>query len=96
MALHRLAFVIDIAAFQAGKWRQETCRHMIYDFRRRPFREEGIEIFTDGNDVYTYVLKTVFPGSKSILNSPSGPGTSMGSSYASRGAISMENPPKMT
>ena len=36
---------------------------MIYDFRRRarPFREERIEVFTDGNDDYTYVLKSFFP-----------------------------------
>ncbi|MCL6090774.1 MAG: hypothetical protein M1393_07025 [Candidatus Thermoplasmatota archaeon] len=36
---------------------------MIYDFRRRvrPFREERIGVFTDGNDDYTYVLKSFFP-----------------------------------
>ena len=36
---------------------------MIYDFRRRvrPFREERIEVSTDGNDDYTYVLKSFFP-----------------------------------
>ena len=37
---------------------------MIYDFRRRvrPLRDhEKIEIFTDGNDDYTYALKSFFP-----------------------------------
>ena len=49
--------------FSIGKWTQNTCRLMIYDFRRRarPFREERIEVFTDGNDDYTYVLKSFFP-----------------------------------
>ena len=34
-----------------------------YDFRRRvmPFQKERIEVFTDGNDDYTYVLKSFFP-----------------------------------
>ena len=49
--------------FSIGKWIQNTCRFMIYDFRRRirPFRKEGIEVFTDGNNDYTYVLKPFFP-----------------------------------
>lgn len=36
---------------------------MIYDLRRRirTFQEEKIEVFTDGNDDYTYVLKSFFP-----------------------------------
>ena len=36
---------------------------MIYDFRRRvrPFQKEKIDVFTDGNDDYTYVLKSFFP-----------------------------------
>ena len=43
---------------------------MIYDFRRRarPFREERIEVFTDGNDDYTYVLKSFFPWSISMVH----------------------------
>ena len=46
-----------------GKWTQNTCRLMIYDFRRRvrPFPKEKIEVFTDGNYDYTYVLKSFFP-----------------------------------
>jgi len=50
-------------AFSIGKWTQNTCRLMIYDFRRRvrPFQKEKIEVFTDGNDDYTYVLKSFFP-----------------------------------
>ena len=37
---------------------------MIYDFRRRVklFKnQERIELFTDGNDDYTYVLRGFFP-----------------------------------
>jgi IS1 family transposase len=50
-------------AFSMGKLTQNTCRLMIYDFRRRvrPFQKEKIEVFTDGNDDYTYVLKSLFP-----------------------------------
>ena len=49
--------------FAIGKWTQNTCRSMIYDFRRRvrPFRKEKIEVFTDGNDDYTYALRSFFP-----------------------------------
>ena len=71
---------------------------MIYDFRRRarPFREERIEVFTDGNDDYTYVLKSFFPWSISIMDSLSRSGTPMENSYARRGALSMETRMKMT
>ena len=50
-------------AFSIGKWTQDTCRLIIYDFRRRirPFQKEKIEVFTDDNDDYTYVLKSFLP-----------------------------------
>ena len=42
-----------------GKWTQETCREMIdhmYSRLELPFPDNKIEIYTDGNDDYTYVL----------------------------------------
>lgn len=50
-------------AFSIGKWTQHTCLLMLYDFRRRvkPFWKERVEVFTDGNDDYTYVLRSFFP-----------------------------------
>jgi hypothetical protein len=50
-------------AFAVGKWTQETCSQMMGDFKRslrRPMRSEKIEIFTDGNDDYTYALPCFF------------------------------------
>lgn len=46
-------------AFSVGKWTQETCREMIDDLFDRtelPFPDNKMEMFTDGNDDYTYVL----------------------------------------
>jgi len=46
-------------AFSVGKWTQETCRRMIEKLSERtdhPFPHTKIEIFSDGNDDYTYVL----------------------------------------
>jgi hypothetical protein len=48
-------------AFALGKWTGQTCSEMIGDFKRSlrsVGRGERIEVFTDGNDDYTYA----FPG----------------------------------
>ncbi len=48
-------------AFAVGKWTGQTCSEMIRDFKsslRKPKRGEKVEVFTDGNDDYTYA----FPG----------------------------------
>jgi len=50
-------------AFAIGKWTQQTCSEMIGDFKRglkSPRRGEKIEVFTDGNDDYTYVFPSFF------------------------------------
>ncbi|MBT0160976.1 IS1 family transposase [Candidatus Bathyarchaeota archaeon A05DMB-2] len=50
-------------AFALGKWTQQTCSEMICDFKRslRPSKTgEKIEVFTDGNDDYTYALPCFF------------------------------------
>ncbi len=49
--------------FSIGKWTQDTCRSMIYDFRRRlSFNSQlKAEVFTDGNDDYTYAFRGFFP-----------------------------------
>jgi IS1 family transposase len=50
-------------AFAVGKWTQQTCSQMMGDFKRtlrRPIKSEKIEIFTDGNDDYTYALPCFF------------------------------------
>ena len=46
-------------AFAVGKWTQEICRKMtekLYERVKLPFPDNKIEIFTDGNDDYTYIL----------------------------------------
>jgi len=46
-------------AFSVGKWTRETCRNMIeklYERTELPFPDNKIEIFTDGNDDYEYIL----------------------------------------
>jgi IS1 family transposase len=46
-------------AYSVGKWTQETCREMIDKMFTRielPFPENKIQIFSDGNDDYEYVL----------------------------------------
>lgn len=46
-------------AFAIGKWTQETCRLMIdrlYSRTQLPLPDNKIQIFSDGNDDYTYVL----------------------------------------
>jgi len=46
-------------AFSVGKWTQETCGRMIEKLSERteqPSLLAKIEVFTDGNDDYTYVL----------------------------------------
>lgn len=50
-------------AFSVGKWTQDTCDKMIaklYERTELPFPDNKIEIFTDGNDDYTYVLKKYY------------------------------------
>lgn len=50
-------------AFAIGKWTQQTCSEMLADFKHclRPSRKgEKIEVFTDGNDDYTYALPNLF------------------------------------
>lgn len=47
-----------------GKWTQQTCRVMINTFYRRvelPLSTKKIQIFSDGNDDYTYVLPEYYP-----------------------------------
>lgn len=46
-------------SFAVGKWTQETCRLMIDKLYRRvelPFPNRRIQIFSDGNNDYEYVL----------------------------------------
>jgi len=50
-------------AFAIGKWTNQTCSTMLGKFKKRvryPKKGERIEIFTDGNDDYTYVLPNYF------------------------------------
>ena len=53
-------------AFSVGKWTQETCERMIEKIPERtkhPSPHTKIEIFTDGNDDYTYVLPDYYENS---------------------------------
>jgi hypothetical protein len=50
-------------AFAVGKWTGQTCSEMISDFKRSlrsPGRKEKVEVFTDGNDDYTYAFPSFF------------------------------------
>ena len=50
-------------AFATGKWTQQTCTQMLDNFKHslRPCRKgEKIEVFTDGNDDYSYALPSFF------------------------------------
>jgi len=50
-------------AFAIGKWTQQTCSEMICAFKRSlksPMRGEKLEVFTDGNDDYTYAFPSFF------------------------------------
>ena len=50
-------------AFTVGKWTQETCEKMIDKLFLRtalPGPDNKIEIFTDGNNDYTYVLQDYY------------------------------------
>lgn len=50
-------------SFAVGKWTQETCRLMIDKLYRRvelPFPNRKIQIFSDGNDDYEYVLSEYY------------------------------------
>lgn len=50
-------------AFAVGKWTQETCRLMMDKLYKRvelPFLSRRIQIFSDGNDDYEYVLPELY------------------------------------
>jgi len=50
-------------AFAVGKWTQETCKEMLEKLFCRtelPYPDNKIEIFTDGNDDYTYLLSDYY------------------------------------
>ena len=53
----------DFGKFYFGVFGKYSTGVDIYDFRRRvrPFQKEKIDVFTDGNDDYTYVLKSFLP-----------------------------------
>ena len=60
MKRHSYLFV----AFAIGKWTQKTCSQMLCDFSNRVMSPEDgrkVEVFTDGNDDYVYVLPVYFP-----------------------------------
>ena len=46
-------------AHSVGKWTQQTCREMMEKMFKRvelPFPDNKLQVFSDGNDDYTYVL----------------------------------------
>lgn len=52
------------AAFSVGKWTQQTCMDMMQKLAgvtKQPSCESMLELFTDGNDDYSYVLPKCFP-----------------------------------
>ena len=52
------------AAFSVGKWTQETCMELMKKLAaatRQPSWQSTLELFTDGNDDYAYVLPKCFP-----------------------------------
>jgi hypothetical protein len=52
------------AAFSVGKWTQLTCMEMmrkLSDVTSQSSWQDTLELFTDGNDDYTYVLPMCFP-----------------------------------
>lgn len=54
-------------AFAIGKWTQQTCSEMLAVFKhslRQSGKGEKIEVFTDGNDDYTFALPSHFPVSR--------------------------------
>ena len=49
--------------FAIGKWTNQTCSTMLSKFKQQlriPKKDEKIEVFTDGNDDYTYALPVYF------------------------------------
>lgn len=51
-------------SYAVGKWTQQTCNEMIEKLFHRvqlPLPENKIQIFSDGNDDYTYVLLAYYP-----------------------------------
>ena len=52
------------AAFSVGKWTQQTCMEMMRKLAavtKQPSWQSTFELFSDGNDDYTYVLPRCFP-----------------------------------
>lgn len=50
-------------SFAVGKWDQETCRNMLRNFSgkiRTPTPANTLELYSDGNDDYTYTLPEFF------------------------------------
>lgn len=51
------------AAFAIGKWTQQTCGEVLCDFSNKlttAWEGEKVEVFTDGNDDYVYMLPHYF------------------------------------
>jgi hypothetical protein len=51
------------AAFSAGKWNQQTCLAMVRKLAKAlkvPSLQCPLEVFTDGNEDYSYVLPLCF------------------------------------
>ena len=51
-------------SYAVGKWTQQTCDEMIEKLFHRvqlPLPENKIQIFSDGNDDYTYILPEYYP-----------------------------------
>jgi hypothetical protein len=52
------------AAFAVGKWTQNTCSEMIQklsEVTKKPSCFDMLNLFTDGNDDYTFVLPKYYP-----------------------------------
>jgi len=51
-------------AFSVGKWTQETCMELMKKLAaatKQPSWQSTLELFSDGNDDYAYVLPKCFP-----------------------------------
>jgi IS1 family transposase len=51
-------------AFAVGKWTQQTCMNLMQKVAgatKQPSWQSTLELFTDGNDDYSYVLPRCFP-----------------------------------
>ena len=52
-----------LVAFAIGKWTQQTCSEVLCDFCSKVIASqhgEKLEVFTDGNDDYVYMLPHYF------------------------------------